>query len=226
MADMDEIAYVDSLDDESLFEWDDESADDESIDDESYFRPPQRSSSRSSGNGRQRTRLAQPMRLPQRYGRAGAAASLVSNDRRLEQNDQRLAQNEKRLAQGQDQLASKVSQLDKNQDTQLSKLSKFEKNIDQRIKSLEASSQLAMFLPLLLNSQPELQSFTEETTGRVVTVKPNTTQFSDSGGLDPIMLLAFSQMGSGAATGKNGGDQGGMLGGPLGLLLMLKLLDK
>src|SRR5690349_12375734 len=137
MTDMDEIAYADSLDDESIFEWDDESIDDEAFDDESFFRPPQRPSRPSRNGGRQRPKLAKPLRLPQRAARAGAA-SLMSNDRRLEQNDQRLAQNERRLAQGQEQLASKISELDKDQDTQQSKLSKFEKSIDQRIKSLEA----------------------------------------------------------------------------------------
>ena len=80
-----------------------------------------------------------------------------------------------------------------------------------------------MFLPLILNSQPELQSFTNSD-GTVVTVEPGTTKFSESSGFDPILLLAFSQMGA-TTSGKNGGDQTGMFNSPLGMFLMLKLLD-
>lgn len=229
MADMDEISYTDSFDDEALIEWDDESSDDESADDEAYFQP-RRPQSQSQSQSRQRPRSRQPTRLTKPAGlparRPNGASSLLSNDRQLAENDKRLAQNDRRLAQGQDRLASKVDEIDRSQDTQLDRLSKFEKGLNQRIKALESSSQMAMLLPMLMSSTPELTSF--DTDQGTITVKPGTTKFKDSDGFDPLLLVALSGGMGGSSTG-NGTDNmsgGGIFSSPLGLILMLKLLDR
>lgn len=91
--------------------------------------------------------------------------------------------------------------------SQLAKLATFEKSVSKKLKKLEADRQSSALLPLLLQSTPELESFTDAG-GTTTTVTASKFKAADN------TLLLLMAMGGGKGLG---GDLGS---NPLMLLLL------
>jgi hypothetical protein len=197
--DDDETYYADDDDDEAIFD-DDEGADQA---ERRYFRR-KRKSSRRRGGYRARGR---------RSFRFGSSRRPATN-RTVKRATQVLAKDNAR----QEKAIAKVTKVQNVQDT---KLVKFEKSLNKRLKDLESKAQLSGLLPLLMKSEPQVKSLTDEA-GNTVNFKNKTTSYhsGDSSDLLPLLLLSGGMGGS-----SSGNNSNSMLQNPIALIALMKAFD-